>query len=217
MCTLALAPLLLTLRLPVRLALYAAVYLSTSPTRFYWLEPFLLGLALADLDESTTALRRLPHSRSRSVHLGLWALRAYLLAIWATGQARFYGTGILGPDQRKVEGAFCLFLLLHLTPPACSALERCRPIHELGRLSFGVYLWHGMCISSVGTALLVHLHESGLGFLPCMACVFVAVVTASVLASYVFHIQVERPVDRATRLLCKVVMADLRHKAEGAQ
>jgi peptidoglycan/LPS O-acetylase OafA/YrhL len=208
MYTLAVTPLLFTLRLPLRLAVYVALYvlvprLPDSATY----GSFLLGLAVADVDETSTALRRLPLSKARAVQLGLGALRAYLLAIWATGQGRFYGWSwtVILPELRRVEGAVCLFVFLHLTPSVCGALDACWPLRALGRLSVGLWLFHSIVLSSAGAAVLVWLHGQGLGYTACVAGVFVATVAISLLLSSIFNTTIEQPLETCLGYMSKLI------------
>lgn len=211
MYTLAVTPFLFTLRRPLRLAVYAGLYvlaprLPDSATY----GSFVLGLAVADVDETSTALRRLPLSKARAVQLGLGVLRAYLLAIWATGQGRFYGWSgtVMLPELRRVEGAVCLFVFLHLTPSVCGALDGCWPLRALGRLSVGLWLFHSIVLSSAGAAVLVWLHGQGLGYMACVAGVFVATVAISLVLSSIFNTIIEQPLETCLGHVYKLILTD---------
>jgi peptidoglycan/LPS O-acetylase OafA/YrhL len=144
------------------------------------------------------------------VQLGLGVLRAYLVAIWATGQVQFYGlSGLVEvPKLRRVEGAVCLFIFLHLTPSVCGALDGCWPLRALSRLSVGLWLFHSMVLSSAGAAVLVWLHRQGLGHTACVAGVFVAAVAISLLLSSIFNTIVEQPLETCLGYLYKLILVD---------
>lgn len=169
---------------------YIGIFICVFMARLYWLNSFLFGYYLSDLDFSTTESTNFISAFVKRVNTVLINNQAYsllVLVLLFTGlRYIFFKRAELFDPVNSISGLILILATLRIDRLA--RLMEFKPIARLGRLSFGLYVlhWPVMC-SFTSWCYLKFDHSGSLSLL----VLYLATLVLSLLLAWAFHVFID--------------------------